>query len=437
MADILQEILDEVESRKAGTDKPKPKVEPYLVEVLPVFPDDSDDVIPHGGIRKFLKSLLPGKADPPLEIMRKVIFAVSLAVAAICLVLILGNSLEGRKHSATYDELRNGMEQSAMLFELSGSVYLPAEAVAVMLTRDPEALRAYAHELAEIIELSPERILEILIEKPGILPQFITTYDRNPDLIGWVKIDGTKIDYPVLQNLEDNHYYLDYSIDHVRTMHGSVYADWRNAFTPVSRPDNTILYAHNMNDGSMFHPVVRYYSYYYANPGHLRHYHAHPFIEFSTLYEHNTYKVFAAIFVHTEENKYDDVYDYFRKREFASRAEFYDFMQNVMDRSSFFTDVDVMYGDEILTLSTCHYPLGENIDARVAVFARRLREGESPDDFDTLAAWVNPSPLYFKLWYQRFGGSWGGRNWDTGKVAGLDEYLLEFPDADTRLHYLH
>jgi SrtB family sortase len=371
------------------------------------------------------------------EIVRKIIFIASLITAIVCIVLILSSTHAGQKHSAMYDELRSDMERSAELFALSGQVSLPAEAVAEMIEKDIEALRAYAQGLYEdgVVRLSADRIFDILIEKPGILPHFMETYDRNPDVIGWLKIPGTKIDYPILQNLEDNHYYLYYSIDHMRTAHGSVYADWRNVFTSDSRPDNTILYAHNMNDGTMFHPVVRYYSYYYSAPGHLTHYRSHPIVEFSTLYEHNYYKVFAAIFVHTEEEKYDDVYDYFRKRTFPSREEFYDFMQNVMDRSSFFTDIDIEYGDEILTLSTCHYPLGEHIDARVGVFARRLREGESPDDFNIDAAYVNPSPLYFTLYYQRRGGGWGGRNWDTGKVIGLDEFLLENPEADTRRYY--
>jgi sortase B len=338
-----------------------------------------------------------------------------------------------------YDELRSDMERSAELFALSGQVSLPAEAVAEMIEKDIEALRAYAQGLYEdgVVRLSADRIFDILIEKPGILPQFITTYDRNSDLIGWLKIPDTKLDYPVLQNVSDNHYYLKYSIDHVRTAHGSVYADWRNVFTPESRPDSTILYGHNMRDGTIFHPVVRYHSYYYdLSVGNVNYYSSHPIIEFSTLYEHNYYKVFAAIFVHTEEDKFDDVYDYFRKRSFPDRASFYDFMQNIMDRSTFFTDVDIRYGDEILTLSTCHYPLGEHIDARVAVFARRLREDETPESFNLDAAWVNPSPLYFSLFYRTRGGSWAGRNWDTSKIIGLDEFLLENPEADTRLHYL-
>ncbi|MDR2558527.1 MAG: class B sortase [Oscillospiraceae bacterium] len=448
MAVNVQDILDEIENKKAEAAEKKGKAEPYTVEVLPVYADDSGEAAVYGRGVKFktlLMSLIPAKSDPVREIIRKIIFIISLVVAIVCFVLILSSSWAGRAHNATYTELRNEMERSAEQFALSGQVFLPAGAVAELIEKDMEALRVYAYELSEVIDLTDERILEILVERPGILPHFITTYDRNNDLIGWLRIPGTSLDYPVLQYrryLEDgtvtgdNHYYLSYSIDHVNSMHGSIYAEWRHPFTPTSRPDNTVLYGHNMNDGTKMHPAVRYYAYYYSSPGHTTFYRNHPIIEFSTLYEQFYYKVFAAIFVHTEENKYDDVYDYFRKREFSDRASFYDFMQNIMDRSSFYTDVDIMYGDEIITLSTCHYPLGEHIDARVAVFARRLREDESPDDFDIDAVYVNPSPLYFTLYYQRLGGSWAGRNWDTDKVIGLDEFLLENPDADTRLHYL-
>ena len=99
----------------------------------------------------------------------------------------------------------------------------------------------------------------------------------------------------------------------------------------------------------------------------------------------------------------------------------------------FFTDVDLEYGDELLTLSTCYYPLGkENADTRFVVFARRVREGES-EEVDTSVAKQNPDPLYFDYWYQTHGTKWGGRNWDADpdstdttkthlKIKGLEEY---------------
>jgi sortase B len=76
-----------------------------------------------------------------------------------------------------------------------------------------------------------------------------------------------------------------------------------------------------------------------------------------------------------------------------------------MDRSLFFTDVDLEYGDELLTLSTCYYPLTKDAaDTRFVVFARRLREGESAE-VDTSKAVENSNPLYFDTYYKMNGGS--------------------------------
>ena len=92
-----------------------------------------------------------------------------------------------------------------------------------------------------------------------------------------------------------------------------------------------------------------------------------------------------------------------------------------MDRSVLWTDVDLTYGDSILTLSTCYYPFGkENADTRCAVFARKVRPGESPE-VDVSKAVVNNSPLKFTYQYQQEGGSWTGRTWDTSKLLSYTD----------------
>jgi sortase B len=172
--------------------------------------------------------------------------------------------------------------------------------------------------------------------------------------------------------------------------------------------------------------------------GNINYYRNHPVINFSTLYEDNTYKIFAVVFAHTENTGETDVFDYHRWRDFPDEETFFTFITNVLDRSGFYTDVDIEYGDEILTLSTCYYPLGLEFDSRVAVFARRLRDGES-SEVNVDAAYMNPSPLYFDYYYSRYWGrrsnSWAGRNWDTSKVKGLDEWLAKRGDRDLHIRY--
>lgn len=86
-----------------------------------------------------------------------------------------------------------------------------------------------------------------------------------------------------------------------------------------------------------------------------------------------------------------------------------------MDRSWFFTDVDLTYGDELLTLSTCYWPLGKNVDTRWVLFARKVRDGES-EEVNTSVATRNYQAKLFDYYYDIKGGSWEGSVWDRSKL---------------------
>lgn len=379
---------------------------------------------PNGFIR-FLKTFIIWKGDKVSEIIRKTVFTVSLAVAVVCFTMIFNNIGQSNENEMVYNEIADIVEQ----FEMTGHMALPQE----------------------VIE-------EIREEVPGILDKYIELYNLNNDMVGWLTIptadgfsamgpvgaDGRRRGYPVLQRRwyrEDgtaagsNFYYLKRDFNHKEHRAGAIYAEWRIPITATSRPNNTIIYGHNMGDGSMFAPVVRFYPFFSSRSGSLDFYRNHPIIQFDTLYEEGLYKIFAVMYTHVDEEKFDDVYDYHRKREFPDKESFFDFAQNILDRSAFYNpDVDLMYGDEIITLSTCYFtPLGRSFEARVALFARRVREGESAE-VDVSRAYINHDPLYFDHYYSVFGGSWGGRKWDLGMVEGLEEFLAENPQADTSLN---
>ncbi|MDR1755163.1 MAG: class B sortase, partial [Eubacterium sp.] len=220
-----------------------------------------------------------------------------------------------------------------------------------------------------------------------------------------------------------NDYYLFKDFDKNYSIYGSIYADYHVPITAESRPNNTVLYGHNINVGTYFAKLTRYF----PQINGYGYYSSHPTVQFDTIYEQGAYKIFGAIFINTQE-RHGEVYDYYRKRTFPDKEAFYDFVGNIMDRSVFYTGVDLEYGDEFLTLSTCFYPLGENVDTRFVVFARRVRAGES-EEVDVQQYYVNPSPLFFDYWYNVQGGSWQGRSWDTSKVKGFDEFVAENPDS--------
>lgn len=255
----------------------------------------------------------------------------------------------------------------------------------------------------------------------------------NEDMIGWINIaipGETDISEPVVQ-CEDNKYFLTHDFLYRVVKEGAIYADFKCKFTTRTRPANTILYGHNMASGKSFAKLTRYCTWYKTGQG-ISQYLEAPTVEFDTLWEKGTYKVFAAMFVNTEE-KDGEVFKYYKQRTIANEGEFFDYIGQIMDRSQFFTDVDLEYGDELLTLSTCYYPFQkENSDDRFVVFARRVRDGESAE-VDTSKAVINPDPLYFDYYYKVRGGSWGGRNWDADpdstdttkfhlKIKGFEEY---------------
>ena len=127
-----------------------------------------------------------------------------------------------------------------------------------------------------------------------------------------------------------------------------------------------------------------------------------------------TYKVFAGMLVNTQK-EYGEVFDYTTKTQFNSADEFNRYILDVMDRSWFYTDVDIQYGDKLLTLSTCYWPLGRSIETRWVILARKVRPGES-EYVDTSVAERNWGAKLFDYYYQIINTQWYGSNWDTSKL---------------------
>ena len=110
-----------------------------------------------------------------------------------------------------------------------------------------------------------------------VLPRYRSLYEQNPDLIGWLRIDGTGIDLPVVQTPGDNEYYLRRGFDRFYAVGGTLFLDERCSVEPDAPTDNWLIYGHNMRDGSMFGQLVRYRDEAFCQ--------AHPTFTFDTLYE--------------------------------------------------------------------------------------------------------------------------------------------------------
>ncbi len=194
--------------------------------------------------------------------------------------------------------------------------------------------------------------------EPVMLEQYRELYEKNNDLVGWLTIGETVIDYPVMQ-CEDNEYYLHHDFYGEDSKYGCLYV---KDVADLAEGTNFIIYGHNMKDGSMFGDLDEYRS--------KDFYLDHSIISFDTLYEERTYEI-VAVFLSQVYRSEDDVFKYYQFYQADTQEEFDDFYENIKKLSLYDTEVEAEFGDTFLTLSTCAYHVQ---DGRLVVVAKRLAE---------------------------------------------------------------
>lgn len=192
---------------------------------------------------------------------------------------------------------------------------------------------------------------------PDILDEYKTLYEKNKKLIGWIKIDDTIIDYPVMQTT-NNEYYLDHNFNQETDKNGSIFLDADCSVYP--RSTNLILYGHHMKSGKMFGGLQKYAKESYGKE--------HPIIQFDTIYEKGTYQVMY-VFRSQVYNENDVVFKYYQFIDANSEGEFNSYMREMAALSLYDTGVTAEYGDSLITLSTCD---NSTQDGRFVVVAKRI-----------------------------------------------------------------
>ena len=208
--------------------------------------------------------------------------------------------------------------------------------------------------------------------------------DKNSDFVGYIKIDGTAVDYPVVQ-CNDDEFYLTHNFDKQPEERGAIYMS--SACDSSLRDFNTVLYGHNWLDTTMFSEVTKYEN--------IDFYKEHPVIHFDTAYNDMEWKIFAVFITNADENE-DDGYIFNSIYPHLGGENFSGYSSEVNKRTLYKTGVDVNSSDKILTLSTCSRKMdvsGYKADARIVVAARLVRDGES-SEVDTSKAEINPNPKY-------------------------------------------
>lgn len=312
-----------------------------------------------------LRGLFPERGDSVLESVRKTVFLISIAAIIICGYMVGDYYLDLWRNSMRNDEIS----------KIHNIYHEPETEKRVVV--DENGVRQKYYEL----RINAQKLL-----------------DMNPEYVGFLTlptIDGDPVfELPVVQ-AEDNNKYLNTSFIGTESRAGTLFMDWRNNFDKVENhhlavknSDNIVIYGHNMGDDSMFGSL----KYYYRN---YDYYDKHPILYFESRYEIYTYKIFST-FILDADDKTDTKFDCWNKLDFDSEEDFYDFVNEAKKRTFRTNNVDVKYGDELLTLSTCNTLLGDN--GRLIVMARKVRPDEDP--YEGTESQANPNIKFPTMYYQ-------------------------------------
>lgn len=189
-----------------------------------------------------------------------------------------------------------------------------------------------------------------------ILERYRAVYEENQDFIGWITIDGTRIDYPVVQSMEDPDFYLKHNFDKKYSSYGVPYLQ---TDCDLLTSDNLIIHGHHMNDDSMFSDLCQYAKEDF--------YQEHKTIRFDTKFRYGVYEVIAVF--RTVGNESGFMYHHFVDAQDAQ--EFDDYVAACKELALYETDTTAQYGDRLITLSTCEYT---RKNGRMIVVAKLLEE---------------------------------------------------------------
>lgn len=184
----------------------------------------------------------------------------------------------------------------------------------------------------------------------NIRQQFKQLHEINPDIVGWITINGTKINYPILQ-AENNNYYLTRNYKHETSRAGSIFMDYRNDL--LSDEKNIILYGHRMKDETMFQQLTKY-----VDKGFFK---KNKNVFFDTMYDSYNAEIFSVYYTTTD-------FDYI-KTDFSSKDDYAQLLKEIKQKSLHDVDLNVTPDDTILTLSTCDYTLDPD-EGRLVVHAK-------------------------------------------------------------------
>ena len=253
-----------------------------------------------------------------------------LLIAAFSGMKIYGHLKEASKQDSLYDSLAQIVEISETTPETEPIPDMDAS----MPTVPPESV------------------------EPVMLPEYAELYEMNQDLVGWISIEDTRVNYPVVQSPDEPNFYLKHGFDKSETDYGCPYVA---EICDVSKPsDNLIIYGHHKKNGSMFSDLKKF-----RNKSFWEN---HKTFRFDTLYEKQTYEIIA-VFKTVVYTRSTGEFRYYQFSDAETPEQFDAYIAKCKAKALYDTGVTAQYGDKLITLSTCEY---SNKNGRLVVVAKRI-----------------------------------------------------------------
>ena len=182
----------------------------------------------------------------------------------------------------------------------------------------------------------------------------------NSDVVGWIEIDNTSINYPILQ-CNDNQYYLNHTYKGEESTYGSIFL--KSNCDIYNKNSNLIIYGHNMKDGQMFNQIIKYEDKEYYNQ--------HKIIKIATEQEQFEYEIISVfksrVFYQDEKN----VFRFYNYVNFENEKTYNEFIDLCKKIQLYDTGIEAKYGEQLVTLITCEY---SQDNGRMVVVARKINK---------------------------------------------------------------
>ena len=196
-------------------------------------------------------------------------------------------------------------------------------------------------DILNTIDISDEKITEDTTER---MLQLEELKKQNNDIVGWLEIEGTNINYPVLQGI-DNDYYLTHNYKNEEVAGGSIFLDKDYSF--LNKSENLLIYGHRNKYGLMFEDLIKYED--------ENFYKEHSTIRFTTILDDSEYEIISVFKSRVYYKNEEDVFRYYYFVNADTKEEYEEYVDNCKKASIYDIDISAEYGEQLLTLSTCDY----------------------------------------------------------------------------------